>query len=71
MKFSIFASKDTGTNSKELKRFDTPEDNNSDFLAAAYVSELAQQGWRINEVCETDSNGFPIKKPWGPARASH
>ena len=62
VRFSIFASKDTGTNSKELRRFDTPDEYHGRELANAYANELSRQGWKINEVSEVDSNGYPVGK---------
>jgi len=62
MKFSIFASKTTGTSSKELRRFDTPDEYHGKELAAAYTWELRRQGWTINEVCQTDTDGLPTRK---------
>ena len=60
MKFSIFASKDTGTNSKELRRFDTPNEYHAPELANAYSQELRRQGWNINEIAEVDEDGYPV-----------
>ena len=62
MRFSIFASKDMGTNSKELRRFDTPDEYHAPELASAYVSELRRQGWNINEIAEVDQDGYPVQQ---------
>jgi hypothetical protein len=63
MKIAIFASRSTATslNSRELKRFETPEEANADSIALAYVSELAEQGWSITNVSPVDANGYPLR----------
>jgi hypothetical protein len=63
MKIAIFASRSTSTspNSRELKRFETPDEANADCIALAYVSELAEQGWSITNVSPVDANGYPLR----------
>jgi hypothetical protein len=63
MRIAIFASRSTtvSTSSRELKRFETPDEANAESIALAYVSELAQQGWSITEVSPVDVNGYPLR----------
>jgi hypothetical protein len=63
MKIAIFASCSTSIspNSRELKRFETPDEANADSIALAYVSELAEQGWSITNVSPVDANGYPLR----------
>lgn len=67
-RWSIFASKDTGTNSKELRRFDTPNEYHGKELANAYTRELLQQGWNIHEMCAVDKDGYPVQQQRGRRR---
>jgi hypothetical protein len=60
-KYTIFASRETESkrSSKELQRFETPNDANSDALAQAYIDELQDQGWTIRDVWNVQ--GQPIQ----------
>ena len=69
-RWSIFASKDTGTNSKVLRRFDTPDEYHAPELANAYTQELRRQGWNINEISEVDEDGSPIQQQRGGRRVT-
>lgn len=68
MRFSIFASKDTP---RELRRFDTPDEAHGEELATAYMLELVQQGYRINDVYEVDADGYPVQEETAPRRRRH
>ena len=59
MAWSIFASKDSNlsNSSKDLKRFNVPEDGR---LIRAAANELHEQGWTVNGIYETDEDGLPV-----------
>lgn len=62
MPWSIFGSKDTELKktSKEISRWTINQDD--PWLAQEAARELSAQGWEINEMCETDADGFPTRR---------
>lgn len=64
MKYSIFASREVSfsSNSRQLERFDTPDEAHGTDLARTYTDELCEQGWEIHGVYEANVDEQPAQK---------